>query len=321
MSNLTRPTVDVLLNTLSNADFGVYFDGSAKHVVLKKLGFDFVGANSTAVVKRYKAGQKMVRTLVPNWKWNGEATQLFEIEVTRQPLYDSTPENQHPISHSYQFIMSGFATETMGTLVAADKNAIFDGLIAAITADTQLNENAVLTGACVVATKTAAVDTEGSEVVGAIVLTAKNNGDIFTVRTYEEQFTQSVNPTTPQIKDKMPTVDIQRIFAIKDENVGQAFQNVSVTSPGASTVTPFNNTGVVSPQNIIMHKNAFCLAVADLELPEGVHFAGRASDKELGLSMRVVRQYTINNDSIPTRLDVLYGWAPLYPELACRVAA
>ena len=99
------------------------------------------------------------------------------------------------------------------------------------------------------------------------------------------------------------------------------FQNVSVTSPGASTVTPFNNTGVVSPQNIIMHRNAFCLAVADLELPEGVHFSGRASDKELGLSIRVVRQYTINNDSIPTRLDVLYGWAPLYPELACRVAA
>jgi hypothetical protein len=99
------------------------------------------------------------------------------------------------------------------------------------------------------------------------------------------------------------------------------FQNVSVTSPGASAVTPFNNTGVVSPQNIVMHRNAFCLAVADLVLPEGVHFSGRASDKELGLSIRVVRQYTINNDSIPTRLDVLYGWAPLYPELACRVAA
>ena len=99
------------------------------------------------------------------------------------------------------------------------------------------------------------------------------------------------------------------------------FQNVSVTNAGASTVTPFNNSGTVSPQNIIMHRNAFTLAVADLELPEGVHFAGRASDKEIGLSMRVVRQYTINNDSIPTRLDVLYGWAPLYPELACRVAA
>ena len=100
------------------------------------------------------------------------------------------------------------------------------------------------------------------------------------------------------------------------------FQNVSIpTTSATAAVTFFNKTGTVSPQNIVMHKNAFTLACADLELPDGVHFAGRASDKELGLSIRVVRQYTINNDSIPTRLDVLYGWAPLYPELACRVAA
>ena len=100
------------------------------------------------------------------------------------------------------------------------------------------------------------------------------------------------------------------------------FQNVSIpTTSSSAAVTQFNKIGTVSSQNILMHRNAFTLAVADLELPEGVHFAGRASDKEIGLSMRVVRQYTINNDSIPTRLDVLYGWAPLYPELACRVAA
>ena len=103
---------------------------------------------------------------------------------------------------------------------------------------------------------------------------------------------------------------------------GGQFQNVTVTATSATAVvTPFANSGEVSPQNIIMHRNAFTLATADLELPDGVHFAGRASDKELGLSIRVVRQYTINNDSIPTRVDVLYGWAPLYPELACRVAA
>jgi len=104
---------------------------------------------------------------------------------------------------------------------------------------------------------------------------------------------------------------------------GGQFQNSVIigTTSTTAVVTPFNNTGVVSPQNIIMHRNAFTVAMADLELPEGVHFAGRASDKEVGLSMRVVRQYTINNDSIPTRIDVLYGWAPLYPELACRVAA
>jgi hypothetical protein len=109
---------------------------------------------------------------------------------------------------------------------------------------------------------------------------------------------------------------------------GGQFQNVSIPSTNASAAVTFfasqynaSGYGVVSPQNIVMHKNAFTLAMADLELPEGVHFAGRASDKEIGLSMRVVRQYTINNDSIPTRVDVLYGWAPLYQELACRVAA
>jgi hypothetical protein len=100
------------------------------------------------------------------------------------------------------------------------------------------------------------------------------------------------------------------------------FQNVAVlATSNTAVVTPFDNTGIVSPQNLVFHRNAFTLATADLQLPDGVHFAGRASDKDNGLSIRVVRQYTINNDSIPTRLDVLYGWAPLYPELACRVAA
>ena len=109
---------------------------------------------------------------------------------------------------------------------------------------------------------------------------------------------------------------------------GGQFQNVSIPTTSATAAVAFfasqynaSGNGVVSPQNIVMHRNAFTLAMADLELPEGVHFAGRASDKEVGLSMRVVRQYTINNDSIPTRVDVLYGWAPLYQELACRVAA
>lgn len=296
MSNLTRPTVDVLLNTLSKDDFGVYFDGSAKHLVLKKLGFDFVGANSTAVIKRNKAGQKMVRTLVPAWKWSGESSQLFEIEVTRQPLFDSTPENQHPISHSYQFLMNSFTTDEVGTLNAADKNTIMDGLIAAVTADTKLNENAVLTGACVIATKTAANDTVGSEVVGALIFTAKNAGDIFTVRTYDEQFTQSVLPTTPQIKEKLPTVDVQRIFSIKEENVGQAItlpiSNVAYACITIATRTQFvgiDLLGGVGQQveqklNIYTPVSQLSVNVVDLPANSGANadgMAGTTPDKNI----------------------------------------
>ena len=105
------------------------------------------------------------------------------------------------------------------------------------------------------------------------------------------------------------------------------FQNVSITSTSATAaVTPYKisataATATTSPQNILFHKNAYTLAVADLPVPEGVDFAGRASDEETGLSLRIVRQYTINNDALPTRIEVLYGWAPLYQELACRIAA
>ena len=154
-----------------------------------------------------------------------------------------------------------------------------------------------------------------------------NQGDTFTIAGV-----YAVNPQNRQSYGKLRNFVVQSTTAIGSGGTatvtvvpavitGGQFQNVSVTSAGSQTVTPFNNTGVTSPQNILMHRNAFTLACADLELPEGVHFAGRASDKELGLSIRVVRQYTINNDSIPTRLDVLYGWAPLYPELACRIAS
>ena len=154
-----------------------------------------------------------------------------------------------------------------------------------------------------------------------------NQGDTFTIAGVF-----AVNPQNRQSYGKLRNFVVQSTTAIGSGGTATVtvvpavitagqFQNVSVTSSGSQTVTPFNNTGVVSPQNILMHRNAFTLACADLELPEGVHFAGRASDKELGLSIRVVRQYTINNDSIPTRLDVLYGWAPLYPELACRIAS
>ena len=154
-----------------------------------------------------------------------------------------------------------------------------------------------------------------------------NQGDTFTIAGVF-----AVNPQNRQSYGKLRNFVVQSTTAIGSGGTATVtvvpavitagqFQNVSVTSSGSQTVTPFNNTGVTSPQNILMHRNAFTLACADLELPEGVHFAGRASDKEIGLSLRVVRQYTINNDSIPTRIDVLYGWAPLYPELACRIAS
>jgi hypothetical protein len=52
-------------------------------------------------------------------------------------------------------------------------------------------------------------------------------------------------------------------------------------------------------------------------MPQGVDFASRQVLD--GISMRIVRQYDINNDKFPCRLDVLYGYKTIRPELACRI--
>jgi len=203
----------------------------------------------------------------------------------------------------------------------------------------KLDQNVVSQNFCSWSANTIAINvttgtgflTSGWSQFSTISLTASsastlNAGDVFTI-----PGVYAVNPQNRQSYGKLRNFVVMSTTSVGTGatsvqvspaiiTAGQ-FQNVSITSSGSQNITAFNNTGVASPQNIMMHRNAFTLAVADLELPDGVHFAGRASDKEIGLSMRVVRQYTINNDSIPTRLDVLYGWAPLYPELACRIAS
>ena len=98
------------------------------------------------------------------------------------------------------------------------------------------------------------------------------------------------------------------------------FKNVTVAPANSAAITVLGTAGTVSPQNLAYHRNFATLVMADLEMPEGVHFAGRGMSREANLSMRIVRQYTINNDAIPCRIDVLYGWAPLYRELCARVA-
>jgi len=55
-------------------------------------------------------------------------------------------------------------------------------------------------------------------------------------------------------------------------------------------------------------------------MPGGVDMAARKRSKSLNVSMRAVRAYDINNDRLPMRIDVLYGWATLRAELAARIA-
>jgi hypothetical protein len=100
-----------------------------------------------------------------------------------------------------------------------------------------------------------------------------------------------------------------------------AVTTAAFTSTAALTVNGGTaNASITSPQGIVLHKSAFALAFADLPLPRGVQEAARANDSDIGMSMRMVTQYTINNDAMPTRCDILYGYDRLYNQLSVRIA-
>ena len=96
-----------------------------------------------------------------------------------------------------------------------------------------------------------------------------------------------------------------------------ASQNVDALPVTAAAITLVGSASTAYEQHLTYHKDAFALVTADLEMPQGVHFAGRENMD--GLSIRIVRQYDINNDNIPARLDILHGYEAIRPEWACRV--
>lgn len=97
-----------------------------------------------------------------------------------------------------------------------------------------------------------------------------------------------------------------------------AGQTVSGAPGDNAQITVAGTASTAHGVSMAYHKGAFAFASADMVMPRGVDFAAREAFD--GVSMRIVRQYDINNDKFPCRLDVLYGFKTLRPQLACRLA-
>ncbi len=150
---------------------------------------------------------------------------------------------------------------------------------------------------------------------------AMNKGDVFTIAGVN-----SVHPET-----KVDTGILQQFVVAADYAGGAgnvtiaptpitsgAKQNVVINSAGSGKAMTF--AGTASGQDstsLLYQKDAFTFATADLVMPNGVDFARR--EVMDGISMRIVRQYDINNDNLPCRIDVLYGYKTLRAQHATRL--
>lgn len=146
-------------------------------------------------------------------------------------------------------------------------------------------------------------------------------GDVFTVASVN-----AVNPETGQDSGELQQFVVTTAISGTTTITVQVSPSI-ITSGATATVTRVptasdvvthvGSASTTYPHNLVFHENAFAFATIDLEIPKGVHFAAREVKDEI--SIRIVRQYDINNDNIPARLDVLYGFKTVRPEMACRV--
>ena len=174
-------------------------------------------------------------------------------------------------------------------------------------------------------TGTSTVATEGQATLGISFTGSSktwNVGDVFTIA--------SVYAVNPQTRES--TGSLQQ-FVVTAAASGSSTATLSISPPiytsanalatvdsfpqASAVVTMLGSASSQYAQNLVYHKDAITFATADLLLPQGVDMASRQVHN--GISMRVVRQYDINNDRLPCRIDVLYGFSTIRPQMACRI--
>lgn len=174
-------------------------------------------------------------------------------------------------------------------------------------------------------TVTSTVSTQGQSTLG-ISFTGSSKtwkrGDVFTIA--------GVYAVNPQTRES--TGSLQQ-FVVTEDVTGTSTATVKISPalydashalatvlsfPAATNaITMLGSANTIYPQNLVYHKNAITFATADLIMPNGVDMAARKNYN--GISLRFVRDYDINNDRMPCRIDVLYGVAAIRPAMAVRL--
>ena len=179
------------------------------------------------------------------------------------------------------------------------------------------------TGAHTVTTTVSAQGTSTIAITGTGTQTIKK-GDVFTINGVF-----AVNPQTREstgsLQQFVVTEDVTAVAgayaAVKISPAiytsAVALATVSSFPQAGDTITFLGGASTQYPQNLVYHRDAIAFATADLLLPQGVDMASRQVHN--GISMRVVRQYDINNDRMPCRIDVLYGYNVIRPQMAVRL--
>lgn len=156
-----------------------------------------------------------------------------------------------------------------------------------------------------------------------------NKGDVFTIGTGATGI-YSVNPqskqSTGQLQQFVVTAnassDVAGAAALSIQpaiTLTGPFQTVTASPADGAVLTFLGTASTAYVQGLAFHRDAFALATVDLDLPGQSAEASRASDPQLGISLRITRQWAVLSDLWVTRVELLHGESVPRPEWAVRI--
>jgi len=95
------------------------------------------------------------------------------------------------------------------------------------------------------------------------------------------------------------------------------YQNASASAANNKKLTFIGAASTAYNRSLLFNKGFAVFGSADLVLPKGTHMASRQVYDDI--SMRLVQDYDVVKDRMYTRIDTLYGYKVLRPQLACVI--
>ena len=213
--------------------------------------------------------------------------------------------NSSSIGKQYQ---SGMFVDGLGLNVAMDQNV-----------------SRHVNGTAVAATNTV----NGAGQTGATLTVNALNGTLTVGTVFTIAGVNSVNPQSRQDTGSLQQFVVTAAAASSATSVSispaivpsGAFQNVTASPANSATITILGAASAAYDTNIMYHRDAFTLAMVPMFEPLAGTGAKVTQMSDDGFTVKVTQFYDGVNDNNLMRLDVLFGWAATYPELACKVVA
>ena len=253
-------------------------------------------------------------------KLNEYATPMNERYATVNPAANAgLVEGMKGFFNPTNTISRQFTTGMMGAGVLGYDEVNMSQSILNHTTGTRSTADTILVNGTISTQGQATISIDGGTASATVTV-----GDVFTVANVF-----AVNPQTRQSTGSLQ----QFVVTAANTASGGAWTDIAVQPPmytptnalasinafpvDGAAITFIGAASTGYAQNLVYNKNAITFATADLLLPQGVDMASRQVHN--GISLRIVRQYDINNDRLPCRIDVLYGYNTIRPQMAARI--